>query len=152
MDDEGPLKGGSKMTQAFVYAVVAHDYALIWKDGLEPGSKPMRLVPEEDNPQYRKEHNSRVGDRDKSIMDRHFLEAISSEFAAASHIYLVSSGTGKANSAGQLLEYMQHKHPHLAEKVLATGSADVSALSDNQLLELGRERRVKYMQSNLQLS
>lgn len=140
------------MTHSFVYAVVALDHALVWRDGLEPGTKPIRLEASVDNPQYRKEHKSRVGDRDRSLMSPLLAERLCQEFEGASHIYLLSAGSGKANSANQLLEFIRERHPHMAEKVLATGSADVNALSDNQLLELGRDRKVLYMRTNLQLN
>lgn len=140
------------MTNSFVYAVIALDHALVWKDGLEPGSKPIRLDATTDSPQYAKERNSRNGDRDRSLMDHSFCEIIVNEFAGASHIYLLSAGSGKSNTAHQLLEFINDKHSQMAEKVLATGSADVNALSDNQLLELGRDRKLLFMRTNLQLT
>lgn len=140
------------MPNTFAYAVVALDHALIWKDGLEPSSKPLMLEASSDNPEYRKERRGHRGDRDKSVMDHLFAELIVSELKGASHIYLLSAGTGKANSAQQLLEFIKAKHPEMAEKVLATGSADVNALSDNQLLVLGRDRKLLYMRTNLQLT
>ena len=140
------------MTHSFIYAVVALDHALIWRDGLEPRSKPIRLDAKTDNLQYVKERNSRNGDRDRSLMDHVFAEKIASELQGGSHIYLLSAGSGKSNSAQQLLEYIKEKHPQMAEKVLATGSADVNSLSDNQLLELGRDRKLLFMRTNLQLT
>ena len=140
------------MTNSFVYAVVALDHALVWKDGLEPGSIPIRLDASSDNPEYAKERNARKGDRDRSTMDQAFAEKIVTEMVGASHIYLLSAGTGKSNAAHQLLEFIKNKHPKLVEKVLATGSADVNALSENQLLELGRDRKLLFMRTNLQLT
>lgn len=140
------------MSNSFVYAVVALDHALVWKDGLEPGSKPIRLEASQNNPQYAKEHHARVGHRDRSTLDYVFAEKIVSEFLGASHIYILSAGSGKSNAAIQLSDFITEKHPQMAEKVLATGSADVNALSENQLLELGRERKLLFMRTNLQLT
>ena len=137
------------MTQSFVYAVLTLDHALIWRDGLEPGAKPIRLDASKDNPQYRKQHNAFKGDRDRSTMDQAFAEIIAHELGNASHIYLLSAGDGKSNSAQQLLDFMKEKHPELAAKVLGTGSADVNALSDNQLLELGRDRKNLFLSTRL---
>lgn len=132
------------MTHNFIYAVIALDHALIWKEELEPGSKPIRLNAPEENPQFRKQHNAFKGHRDRSTMDPRFAEQIVNELRSASHIYLLSAGSGKSNSAHQLLDYLKEKHPDMAKKVLATGSADVNALSDNQLLELGRDRKTLF--------
>ena len=140
------------MTNTFVFAVIALDHALIWKDGLEPGSQPLRLEAVSDNPQYTKERNGRRGERDRSLMDHVFAEQIVSEFKGAAHIYLLSAGSGKANSAQQLQEYIKDHHHELSEKVLATGSADVNALSDSQLLALGRDRKLLFMRTYLQLT
>ena len=81
-----------------------------------------------------------------------FAEQIVSEFKGAAHIYLLSAGSGKANSAQQLQEYIKDHHHELSEKVLATGSADVNALSDSQLLALGRDRKLLFMRTYLQLT
>lgn len=128
------------MAHSFAYVVTNLNQALIWKGSLQPGSEPLRIRLAEDNPEYRKEHNARSGGRDKSMLDHKFAEKISHELIDASHIYLLSAGSGKANTAHQLLEYLKEKHATVAEKVLEIGIADVNALSENQLLELGRKR------------
>lgn len=134
------------MERKFVYAVVSLDHALIWKDSLDSGTKPMRIEASEDNPQYRKQHNSNVGHRDRSTMNSEFAERLFNELKDAGYIYLVSAGTGKANSANQFVDYLEEKHPELAHNILGTGTADVNSLSNNQLLELGRDRKARHLQ------
>jgi hypothetical protein len=149
VDDEDNEQGSLEMTQTFVYAVMSLDHALIWKGQLEPGSSPIRIVAGGDNPQYQKEHDSRKGDRDRSIVDFKFAEKVSLELKDASHIYLLSAGTGKSNTAHQLMDYLKEKHATIAARVIGTGSADVNALSDNQLLELGRDRKQLFTKTEL---
>jgi hypothetical protein len=135
------------MTEKFVYAVIAMDHALVWKDGLEPGAKPDRIDASSDNPDYKKQHDAGVGHRDRSEMDPKFAEMVAKELSNSMHIYLVSAGSGKANSAHQLVDYLDAKHPDIAHKILGTGTADVNALSNDQLLELGRDRKLKFIQT-----
>lgn len=135
------------MTEKFVYAVLAMDHALVWKDGLEPGAKPDRIEASMDNPQYKKQHDAHNGHRDASEMDPKFAENLANELENSMHIYLVSAGTGKANSAHQFVDYLKVKHPEMIHKILGTGTADVNSLTDAQLLELGRDRKLKFIQS-----
>ncbi len=134
------------MEGKFVYAVISLDHALVWKDSLDPGTKPILIEESEDNPQYRKQHNAKVGDRDRSILDPKFADNLFAEIKDSQYIYLVSAGTGKANSAHQFADYLKGKHPELLKRILGTGTADVNSLSNNQLLELGRDRRTRLMQ------
>lgn len=128
------------MAHPFAYVVTNLSQALIWKGSLQPGSDPLRLHVSEDNPEYRKEHKGRSGGRDNSKLDQKFAAKISRELIDASHIYLLCAGSGKANTAHQLLEYLKENHAKIAEKVLEIGIDDVNSLSENQLLELGRKR------------
>jgi hypothetical protein len=63
----------------------------------------------------------------------------------AEHIYLVGAGSGKANSVNQFVDFLKAKHPNIAEKVLGTAIVDVNSLSNNQLLEIGRERKNRFL-------
>ena len=135
------------MTEKFVYAVLAKDHALVWKDGLEPGAKPDRIEASKDNPQYQKQKNGHDGGRTDSDMDPKFAEALAEEISNSMHIYLLSAGTGKANSAHLFVDYLKVKHPEMVHKILGTGTADVNSLTDNQLLELGRDRKLKFIQT-----
>lgn len=137
------------MTSSFTYAVVTLDHALIWKGSFESGATPVKVKASADNPQYTKEHESRVGDRDKSVMDHGFAEHVIAELQGASHVYLVSAGSGKANAAHQLVDIIKAKHHGLADKVLEPGTADVNSLSENQLLELGRNRLESFIKSGM---
>lgn len=134
------------MTEKFVFAVLAMDHALLWKDGFEPGAKPDRIEASEDNPQYKKQHDAHAGHRDAAEMDAKFAEILAQELENSMHIYIVSAGTGKANSAHQFVDYLKAKHPDMVHKILGTGTADVNSLSTAQLLELGRDRKLKFMQ------
>jgi hypothetical protein len=137
------------MTNSFTFAVVSLNHALIWKGQLEPGSKPLRLDSAEDNPDFLKEHDGRIAGRERSIFDNKFAEKISQDLMGASHIFLVSAGSGKSNTAHQLLEYLKEKHPKVAAVVLELGTADVNGLTENQLLELGRNRKELFIKTGL---
>ena len=129
----------------FVFAVITLDRALIWKHSLESGTFPEFVEASDDNPQYLKQHNSFSGHRDRSTINPSFAQKLSVEFMDAEHIYLVGAGSGKANSVNQFVDFLKAKHPNIAEKVLGTAIVDVNSLSNNQLLEIGRERKTKFL-------
>ena len=129
----------------FVFAVITLDRALIWKHSLEPGTFPELVEASDDNPQYLKQHNSFSGHRDRSTINPSFAQKLAVEFKDAEHIYLVGAGSGKANSVNQFVDFLKAKHPNIAERVFDTAIADVNSLSNNQLLELGRERKTKFL-------
>ena len=135
------------MTEKFTYAVMTLDHALIWKDGLEPGMEPDRIDASKDEPQYKKQHDAHNGHRDASEMNPKFAENLAQELENSMHIYLVSAGSGKANSAHQFVDYLKANHPDMVHKILGTGTADVNSLSNDQLLELGRDRKLKFIRT-----
>jgi hypothetical protein len=70
--------------------------------------------------------------------DPAFYEQISAELAGGNRIVIVGHGTGHSNAGHHLAEHLRAKHTETAARMHEV-SADLSAVTDNQLLALGRE-------------
>jgi hypothetical protein len=137
------------MSEPFVFAVLSLDRAIIWRHGVAPHTPPEKLHAEQDNPDYKKQHDRKESGRDRSSMEETFLAEIASYLKDAKQFYLVSSGNGKANAASHFLSYLERKEPAMASRILGNDVADVNKLTENELLELGRIRWEKFLSSNL---
>ncbi len=70
--------------------------------------------------------------------DHQFYEKIAHAVKDAGRIVLVGHGHGHSNAADILAEYLHHHHPDIAQKLKREIAADLSAITDPQLLALGR--------------
>lgn len=68
-----------------------------------------------------------------------FHESIAQALVPGARIVLVGHGAGHSNAAHQLSVYLQHHHQPLFRRVVGEVVADISQISDHQLLELGRK-------------
>ena len=74
----------------------------------------------------------------RSPEDHKFYAEIAHAVADAGRIVLVGHGKGHSNAADHLVEYLHQHHRDIAEKLTREEDADLSALTDPQLLALGR--------------
>jgi hypothetical protein len=71
--------------------------------------------------------------------DNQFYQDIEHAVADAGRIVLVGHGHGHSNAAHHLAEFLREHHPDVAHKLAGEVAADLSALTEPQLLELGRK-------------
>ena len=69
--------------------------------------------------------------------DPAFYEQIAKALAGAGNIVIVGHGTGHSNAGAHLAQHLRAKHSETARH-LHEVHADLSAVTDNQLLALGR--------------
>jgi tryptophan 2,3-dioxygenase len=68
-----------------------------------------------------------------------FYEEIAKDLEHAEEIILVGHGTGKSSAANFLSEYLKTHHPALAHKVIASETADLSALTELEIEQLAKK-------------
>jgi hypothetical protein len=56
----------------------------------------------------------------------------------AEEIILIGHGTGKSSAAGFLTEYLKAHHPEEFQRIVATETADLSALTEPQIEEIAK--------------
>jgi hypothetical protein len=71
--------------------------------------------------------------------DATFYERIAQEAAHAQRIVIIGRGTGHSDAAHHLVAYLAEHHAETAQKLVATLVADLSHITDPELLAMARE-------------
>lgn len=71
-----------------------------------------------------------------------FYEEIAKYITAANQVVLIGHATGKSNAAGFLQEYLQTHHPEISRRVVATESADLSAVTEPEIEALAKQHMI----------
>lgn len=69
----------------------------------------------------------------------YFYEAIAKDLVHAQAIILIGHATGKSNAANFLSEYLKTHHPETFSRIIATETADLSALTEPQIEEIAKK-------------
>jgi hypothetical protein len=67
-----------------------------------------------------------------------FYEEVVQAITPANEIVLIGHGTGKSNAADFLKEYLKTHHPDVSRRVIATESADLSAVTEPEIEALAK--------------
>lgn len=71
-----------------------------------------------------------------------FYEEISKDITPANEIVLIGHATGKSNAADFLKEYLKTHHPDTSRRVIATKSADLSAVTEPEIESLAKRHMI----------
>ena len=71
-----------------------------------------------------------------------FYEEIAKDITPANEIVLVGHATGKSNAADFLKEYLKTHHPDISRRVITTGSADLSAVTEPEVEALAKRHMI----------
>ncbi len=71
-----------------------------------------------------------------------FYEEIAKDITPANEIVLIGHATGKSNAADFLKEYLKTHHPDTSRRVIATESADLSAVTAPQIEALAKRHMI----------
>jgi len=77
-------------------------------------------------------------DEQREAEEATYHEAVVQALAHGGRIVLVGHGAGHSNAAQQLSDYLHHHHQQLFRRVVKEVAVDIGAMSDKQLLDLGR--------------
>ena len=67
-----------------------------------------------------------------------YYEEIAKDLVHAEEIILIGHGTGKSSAAGFLTEYLKAHRPEEFQRIVATETADLSALTEPQIEEIAK--------------
>jgi hypothetical protein len=67
-----------------------------------------------------------------------FYEEIAKDITLANEIVLIGHATGKSNAADFLKEYLKTHHPDISRRVIATESAELSAVTEPEIEALAK--------------
>ena len=71
-----------------------------------------------------------------------FYEEIAKDITPANEIVLIGHATGKSNAADFLKEYLKTHHPDISRRVIATESADLSAVTEPEIEALAKRHMI----------
>jgi DNA-binding MurR/RpiR family transcriptional regulator len=71
--------------------------------------------------------------------DTAFYEQIAKGLASAKEIILIGHGTGKSNAAVFLAEYLKTHHSTVHQRITATETADLSAMTEPQMEQVAKK-------------
>jgi hypothetical protein len=74
--------------------------------------------------------------------DTVFYEQISKDLLDADEIVLIGHGTGKSSAAQFLLEYLKTHHVETFQRVIATETADLSALTEPEIEKIAKSHMI----------
>lgn len=75
--------------------------------------------------------------------EQSFYEEVAKNLTPANEIVLIGHATGKSNAADFLREYLQSHHPDISRRVVATESADLSAVTDAEIESLAKRHMIE---------
>ena len=121
---------------------ITQEESCVWKDGLTPNTAPRRAHPRvvSGKKQF---HNVREGQthrgHDAEKFGKEFLEEICKDLVDTQEFLLITHGSGKSNALGAFTEHLNSHHPELAKKLAGHIEADLTYLTDPQILALARD-------------
>src|SRR5580698_9152960 len=71
-----------------------------------------------------------------------FYEEVAKDITPANEIVLIGHATGKSNAAEFLKEYLKTHHPDISGRVIATESADLSAVTEPEIEALAKRHMI----------
>jgi hypothetical protein len=71
-----------------------------------------------------------------------FYEEVAKDITPANEIVLIGHATGKSNAADFLKEFLKTHHPDISRRVIATESADLSAVTEPEIEALAKRHMI----------
>lgn len=139
--------------EALDVLVISQSEALIWhglpdrdKQHSRP-TKPQRIAAPDP---HRAHHHVRTGQahhmHHRDPDDPKFFEAVASQVGSASRILVVGHAQGRSNMAKGFINYVKQHHHVIAERVIGEISANISVVTEPELVELARIWYAGYVQ------
>jgi hypothetical protein len=72
-------------------------------------------------------------------IDDDYYDAILDEMSSAERIVILGHGTGASNAASQLMGKISEKNPEIASRVAAIQRCDLEAMTEPQMISLGKQ-------------
>ena len=82
------------------------------------------------------------GDEDRVEPPVANLNSLQGTQVGAGQILLIGHATGKSNAADLLKEYLKTHHPDISRRVIATESADLSAVTEPEIEALAKRHMI----------
>lgn len=113
----------------FAFVAIERDEAIIWNEGLDSTSGPIRVKP----PTEVDHRHMRTGQYQRGHDTKHrfpeYFEEIASHLKKPEVVVIMSHGKGKGDYGLHLIDHLNKKHPEIAAKVVDQIKVNLPALS-----------------------
>lgn len=131
-----------QIMKGLTLVTITQEECCVWRNGLIPNTAPLRVHPKVASAK-KKFHNVREDQTHRGHgaekFGKEFLEEISRALVDTQEFLLITHGSGKSNALGAFTEYVNSHHPELAKKMSVHIEADLTNLTDAQILALARD-------------
>jgi hypothetical protein len=125
--------------------VIDHHAAHVYQDfgGSRPADEPKVRPYDPFNFHHHLIHRKEAHYRGERVPEEDsFYDEIAKDITPAKEIVLIGHATGKSNAAEFLKEYLDTHHPDVSRRVIATESADLSAVTEPEIEALAKRHRI----------
>ena len=125
-----------------IIVVIDHAGAKVFQtQQARAGASASEIVPD---PPQQFQHQKKSESHDEDHEENHpadlqFFEQIAVACKAGGRIVLIGRGKGQSNEAHHYRAYLDAHHPDVSARVLPLLTADLSHITDAQLIELGQQ-------------
>jgi hypothetical protein len=130
---------------ARMIVVIDHHAAHVYQDlgGSRPGDEHTARPYDPFNFHHHLIHRKEAHYRGERVPEEHsFYEEVAKELTSANEIVLIGHATGKSNAADFLKEYLNTHHPDISRRVIASESADLSAVTEPEIEALAKRHMI----------
>jgi hypothetical protein len=146
LHDAGPAKAIEPSAQPCrMVVVIDHHVAHLYQDfdGSRPEDKETVRPYDPFHFHHHLVHKKEAHYRGEHVPeDKTFYERIANDLLPAVEIVLIGHGTGKSSAVDFLLDYLKKHHPAILQRVTATEMADLSALTEPEIVALAKKHMI----------
>jgi hypothetical protein len=148
--DAGPtLANGQSSQPCRMVVVIGHHAAHVYQDLGEKVPEPEHTVRPYDpfgfhhHLIHRKEAHY---EGERVPEEKSFYEEVAKDLLPANEIVLIGHGTGKSSAVDHLAEYLKVNHHDISRHVIATETADLSALTESEIEAVAKRHMIAVVQ------
>lgn len=128
--------------QSHCIVLIDHHHARLYGLGGVDGdpTAPLIVTPNDDDGARRRiEHKQGNDDHDggHASEDPDFYERVAADLTAARRIVVLSDGKGRSSAGAYLVDYLNHRHPAIAGRIVATDRVNIAQLTDGEIVAAG---------------
>ena len=123
----------------FIVVVINKDDARVWLSDATRGTAPEVITRPANDDAHRHVRESQTGHGHGSNHgEKEFLDAVARAIEPAADVLLMGHGKGKSNAMVRLVQHLERHHHNVAKKVVGAIDADLSAMTEPQILATAR--------------
>jgi hypothetical protein len=122
--------------------VIDHHLARVFRDGDGSGPQINESARPYDPHGFHRHliHRKEAHYQGERVPEEHsFYEAVANDLVPSGEIVLIGHGTGKSSALEFLVEYLKKHHPAIYQRVIATETTDLSAVTEPEIEAIAKE-------------